>query len=121
MSDSTSRVSGDELRKLREDLLERKRAFANDVHSLGEESGAGSGVSNHPADQASDATELELSLERAETSSGRLREIDEALLRLEDGSYGLCESCGLPIALGRLEAIPYARLCLSCQSEEEGA
>ena len=44
----------------------------------------------------------------------RLAEVDAALARLDDGSYGRCESCGRPIAAGRLEARPEARTCVEC-------
>jgi RNA polymerase-binding transcription factor DksA len=45
-----------------------------------------------------------------------LREVDDALEKLEGGEYGTCESCGRPIAESRLEAMPSARLCISCAS-----
>ena len=48
-----------------------------------------------------------------------LAKIDEALLRLEDGSYGTCAECGSEIAEARLKAVPFATLCRSCQEEEE--
>ena len=44
-----------------------------------------------------------------------LFEIEDALVRLDDGTYGVCEGCRTPIPCGRLEAIPYARRCFSCQ------
>lgn len=46
-----------------------------------------------------------------------LREIDEALVRMNDGSYGTCQECGEPISLKRLEALPWALYCVSCQEE----
>jgi DnaK suppressor protein len=46
-------------------------------------------------------------------------EVDDALRRLYKGEYGTCESCGNPIARARLEAMPYARLCVSCKEKEE--
>jgi RNA polymerase-binding transcription factor DksA len=48
-------------------------------------------------------------------------EINEALRRIHRGEYGVCEMCGKPIARARLEAIPVARLCLSCKEKEERA
>jgi len=45
--------------------------------------------------------------------------IDRALGRIDDGTYGLCESCGNPIPEARLEAVPYAALCMSCQASQE--
>ncbi|GAA1800628.1 TraR/DksA family transcriptional regulator [Actinomadura chokoriensis] len=52
---------------------------------------------------------------RRGTLQGNLEEIDAALARLGDGTYGLCEDCRKPIPEGRLEIIPYARRCVNCQ------
>ena len=49
----------------------------------------------------------------------KLKQIDDALERLDDGSYGVCESCGLEIAEERLGAMPFSRLCRDCQQDEE--
>jgi DnaK suppressor protein len=48
-----------------------------------------------------------------------LADIDVALSRMEDGTYGLCAACGEPIALARLEILPHCRLCLACQQLDE--
>jgi RNA polymerase-binding transcription factor DksA len=61
--------------------------------------------------------ELTLSLLGSEENA--LGQIDGALERIEDGSYGLCEECGMKIAKPRLEAIPYAALCVRCASQQE--
>jgi RNA polymerase-binding protein DksA len=54
------------------------------------------------------------------SKSGRLLyHIDEALRRIEDGTYGNCHSCSKPISAARLEAVPHARLCIECKSKEE--
>lgn len=59
-----------------------------------------------------------LERELAELSATRARrtvaDIDDALARIEDGSYGICESCGRPIPVARLEALPHARTCVHC-------
>ncbi|CNF65692.1 General stress protein 16O [Mycobacterium tuberculosis] len=52
---------------------------------------------------------------RRGTLQTNLEEIDAALLRLDEGTYGLCEDCGKPVPEGRLEIIPYARRCVKCQ------
>lgn len=49
----------------------------------------------------------------------RLRLIDSTLTRIEQGKYGLCMRCGKKIPKDRLEAIPYALMCIECKSEEE--
>jgi DnaK suppressor protein len=53
----------------------------------------------------------------AGTLRGTLQDIDAALGKIEQGTYGLCESCGRPIAEARLEAMPAARLCIACASK----
>lgn len=64
--------------------------------------------------------ERELADAQADRAREALADIDAALARLDDGTYGSCESCGLPIALPRLEAIPQARLCVACSSGRGG-
>jgi DnaK suppressor protein len=61
--------------------------------------------------------ELDYSLE--ENSETLLREIDAALRRIEDGTYGVCEGCGKPIEEERLEAIPWTRLCIDDARKQE--
>lgn len=70
-------------------------------------------------DLASDARDQEINVILTDRVREKLAAIDEALSRIEDGSYGLCEECGLDIAEGRLAALPFTRLCVSCQSDRE--
>lgn len=56
-----------------------------------------------------------------ESDAGRLAKIDEALDRLEEGQYGICQECGGAIAAQRLAVMPYAALCVRCQREQETA
>lgn len=105
-------------------LLDRRALLLGDVRSLvQEEEARGSSelphLSTHQADQGSDRAASDLSLGYLESASGEIRDIDEALARIADGSYGICEFCDQPIFRERLEAIPYARLCLSCKKSEE--
>jgi len=54
------------------------------------------------------------------SKSGRLvYHIDEALRRIQEGTYGKCQSCGKQISAARLEAVPHARLCIECKAKEE--
>ena len=55
----------------------------------------------------------------ANNARDMLAQIERALARIEDGSYGVCESCGNPIGKGRLQAFPRATLCVSCKEREE--
>ena len=70
-------------------------------------------------DLASDARDQEINVILTDRVREKLAAIDEALSRIDDGSYGLCEECGLDIAEGRLAALPFTRLCVSCQSDRE--
>jgi len=82
-------------------------------------SGDLSGYSFHMADVASDNYEVEFSLGRASDEQNIMYTIDEALKRVEDGTYGNCTQCGKPIPKKRLEALPHTELCIACQSKNE--
>jgi RNA polymerase-binding protein DksA len=84
-----------------------------------EASGDLSGYSFHMADVASDNYEVEFSLGRASDEQNTLYIIDEALKRVEDGSYGSCTQCGKQIPRKRLNALPHTELCIACQSKNE--
>ena len=70
-------------------------------------------------DLASRERERELSLLLGEKDRNKLAQIDLALHRIEDGSYGVCESCGEKIAKARLLALPFTQLCIACKAAEE--
>lgn len=70
-------------------------------------------------DQASNERDRELLLLLGDREREKIRNIDEALLRLEDGEYGICEDCEEEIPLGRLKAMPFARLCVKCKADLE--
>lgn len=65
--------------------------------------------------------ERERDLSLSENVKDLLQRVNEALERIENGTYGICEMCGLPIPEERLEALPYANLCISCKQKEEQA
>jgi DnaK suppressor protein len=71
------------------------------------------------ADTAREVSETELSFSVAEIRSSEVAEIEDALRRIVDGTYGVCDMCGEPIPAARLRAAPSARLCLSCQKKSE--
>lgn len=74
---------------------------------------------NHPADMASPTLDREIDYTLNENSEAVLREIDAALARIDDGTYGTCASCGKPIGEERLRARPWATLCIDCQRLQE--
>jgi len=70
-------------------------------------------------DQASSERDRELELLLGDREREKLHAIDEALLRIKEGDYGICEECEEEIPLGRLKAMPFARLCVKCKSDME--
>jgi DnaK suppressor protein len=70
------------------------------------------------ADQASGNNEVHIQLKLKQTDAKILQAIEEALLRIEKGTYGICRDCGEPIASARLNAIPWTRVCISCKEKQ---
>jgi len=70
------------------------------------------------ADQASGNNEVHIQLKLKQTDAKILQAIEEALFRMEKGTYGICRDCGEPIAAARLEAIPWTRVCISCKQKQ---
>lgn len=79
----------------------------------------GKAHSNHMADQGSDEFQYEATIKRANTEGRYLYNIEDALGRIEDGSYGKCIGCGQAIGLPRLKRLPYTRMCIECKEKEE--
>ena len=71
------------------------------------------------ADIASDYYERELAMGLSETERMRLQEVEDALERIDKGTYGKCELCGDWISVPRLDALPFAKLCVDCKAREE--
>ena len=126
MSDNVAvgKLTPAELQEFEAALLERRRVLMGDFRALEDaetrDTSSLSNLSTHLADMGTDSAESDVSLGRRESASGEIQEIDDALERIHDGKFGLCESCEKPILKARLEAIPYASLCLACKQEEEG-
>jgi DnaK suppressor protein len=70
-------------------------------------------------DQASSERDRELGLLLGDRDREKLRNIDEALLKIEEGEYGICEECEEDIPLGRLKVVPFARYCVKCKADIE--
>lgn len=105
-----------ELQQFRDALLIKRRELLGDVASMESEAlrttGGGSNLSNlpiHMADMGTDNYEQEFTLGLVEKDRQLLREINIALVKIRDGSYGICEGTGKPIGKPRLEAQPWAR------------
>ncbi|MFQ6057263.1 MAG: TraR/DksA family transcriptional regulator [Anaerolineae bacterium] len=83
---------------------------------LGEEH---AGYGNHMADDATEVFEQTKSLALRRNLERMLEQVEEALRRFEEGTYGICEQCGEQIDPARLRALPYATLCFDCQQHRE--
>ena len=70
------------------------------------------------ADQASGNNEVHIQLKLKQTDAKILQAIEDALYRMEKGTYGICRDCGDPIAPARLEAIPWTRVCIACKQKQ---
>ncbi len=106
-----SRLRGD-VDQMADAALKKTRSEAN---------GDLSSMPIHMADIGSDNFEQEFTLSLMETEEGTLELIETSLERIEDGTYGQCEECGVKIPKTRLNAIPYALLCVKCASRAEQA
>ena len=101
-------------------LAEEIKSIAQDVStSPREASGDLSAYTVHLADMAADTYDRELSMNIVSSEQEILYQIDDALKRLDDGSYGVCQQCNQPITMSRLKAVPYASLCINCQRAKE--
>jgi RNA polymerase-binding protein DksA len=74
---------------------------------------------NHPADVATITLDREIDYTLEENEERVMAAIDGALKRIDDGTYGICQTCGRPIAVERLEAVPYTTQCIDCKRREE--
>lgn len=100
----------DEIKHISEDTLKKSQKEA---------SGDISGYTYHMADVATDTYDREFSLGLASNERTFIYELDDALKKIEDGTFGICEDCKTMISKTRLKAVPYARLCVKCQEKKE--
>ena len=117
-----------EMKVYKQQLLAVRARLRGDVNQLAdtalkkirmESNGDLSSMPIHMADIGSDNFEQEFTLSLMETEEGTLGAIEVALERIEDGTYGSCENCGGVISKARLNAIPYASLCIKCAQQAE--
>jgi len=105
--------------------LEARLAALNGLNDVAEPHPAGgrdlpvSEVETSPADKATVRLLNDLALEAAGHNAAQMQVLRQALVKFEDGSYGLCEECGNDIGYSRLQARPEARLCIACQTRFE--
>lgn len=116
------RMNKTEMAQYRDVLLEKRRELLGDVSQLENQAQRNSGdeVSvDHMADHGSDSYEKDQTIGLIERESEALKAVNLALARIDDGTFGICPGCEEPIKKARLKALPYARLCLDCQTLEE--
>jgi len=110
------------LNKFREVLLRKRDLLVGDLQSLESQAFRASeqdSSANHMADFGSDNYEQDFNLGLIESDEEAIKEIDEALVRIDERDFGICRECGIEIPGARLEAIPWARLCVQCQALNE--
>lgn len=107
--------------KRKEEILEGIKHISEDTLKKSQKEAAGdiSGYTYHMADVATDTYDREFSLGLASNDREELYELDDALKKIEDGTFGICEDCKSPITKTRLKAVPSARFCVSCQEKKE--
>jgi DnaK suppressor protein len=99
----------DEQQKLRREIA-NATASSDEIHV---------GLGNHMAEDATAAFDQAAAVSLRRGTERTLDQVDEALKRMEAGTYGLCERCGEEIDFARLKAIPQATLCMACQKVAE--
>jgi DnaK suppressor protein len=114
-----------DIEKFKAFLLAKRAALVGDANHIqdeamrkGKDDAATLDISNF-ADLGSDNYEQEFDLSLLESQGHTLLEIDEALERIDNGTFGTCEECGKTLPKGRLSAMPHARFCVACASEVE--
>jgi RNA polymerase-binding transcription factor DksA len=117
--DPFTRQQKDKLLQLRDAMVDSMAGVAQDTLRSRAEGSEASAFGMHQADAGSDAYDRDFALSLLSQEQDALYEIDQALKRIEVGTYGVCEMSGKHIPRARLEAIPFARFTVECQSQLE--
>ncbi len=108
------------LAKVREHLADMKTKLLSEMETelkAEREGNKDEGLDTY--DLASEERDREINFILSDRERIKIKQIDDALERLDEASYGVCESCGLEIGEERLEAMPFTRLCRDCQQDQE--
>lgn len=105
--------------RVRQELLEERAKSKEQLERLESVEYESVGYGNHIADDATSAFEQTVGVALQRKVETTLEEVDRALGKLDNGTYGLCEACGGRVDRARLQALPYAKFCLHCQSRQE--
>ncbi|MCX5710121.1 MAG: TraR/DksA family transcriptional regulator [Candidatus Omnitrophica bacterium] len=123
-----NKLSKKELGEFKKLVLKKKEEILDDIKHISDDtlkksqkeaSGDISGYTYHMADVATDSYDREFSLGLASNERKFIYELDDALKRIEEGTFGVCEDCKALIAKNRLKAVPHTRLCVKCQEKRE--
>jgi len=120
----SAELTQQQLLHFRELLEQRRRRLSSDLTLMQDEALKVTGQDNSAdsvADAGTDNYEQDFTLGLIESEEALAREVDEALMRIERGAFGVCESCETPVPLARLEILPFTRCCVECQQKREGA
>lgn len=112
-----------QIKRFREALLEERTQLVGQVEDLDAEADVkrwrDAGFDDDPADSGSASFERETAQSLSLHARRILTEIEDAVRRIDEGTFGTCERCGSSIDPERLDALPYARLCLECKRRDE--
>jgi DnaK suppressor protein len=103
----------------REELLRRRKEILDSQKPLASSMVDTNTRQGDLADQATGNNEVHIHLKLKQTDAKILQAIEEALQRIEYGTYGICRDCGEPVAVARLHAIPWTRVCISCKEKQK--
>ncbi len=117
--DAFTKAQKEKLLQLRDAMVDSMAGVAQDTLRSRAEGSEASAFGMHQADAGSDAYDRDFALSLLSQEQDALYEIDQALKRIELGTYGICEMSGKQIPRARLEAIPFARFTVECQSQLE--
>ncbi|MEQ8153545.1 MAG: TraR/DksA C4-type zinc finger protein [Clostridiaceae bacterium] len=109
--DEKEKINDILLKMKKNDLIYRNEEIASEI----------SHYDNHPADSAGNIVDMELGIALKSNEDKILYKIEKALASIKDGSYGICKSCGKEITKERLDVIPYAEYCISCQKRKNSS
>src|SRR5438046_2936029 len=127
MADTNDEVMAIDIAQVKKRLLDERHQMLHDLdvteHQVAEDGDdvdpERGGVGNHMADDANQTFEHETMLTLERSVRRHLDQVDEALARIEAGTYGTCANCGKPINPARLEARPSSVLCIDCQQLQD--
>jgi DnaK suppressor protein len=122
---SSSRMGGaartKKTKEMRARLLDRREAMLSGMEHKIKYRSSASAAKGDSSDLAAESLDSDTAMQLAASDSSEVAQIDKALQNIQEGTYGHCEACGEDIPWQRLDALPYATLCVKCKEREEMA